>query len=701
LQWALLPSFIKPTELHMLALNSLRLLTAILLASCLEAWPGWVRADGPADNQPDNVRRVPELGIAVPATEQAALETKLAELQSLLQTADMELKGKSALSDLLPDVEVFYKAVHDALAYKEFYNLNEIPRAHALLEEGRKRADALRKGVPYWTKATGLVVRGYRSKIDGSVQPYGLVIPASFQVGSPYKHRLDFWLHGRGEKLTELSFISGRMRQVGEFAPAEAFVLHPYGRYCCANKFAGEVDTFEALDHARKFYPIDENRIAVRGFSMGGAACWQYAVHSAGMWAAAAPGAGFSETADFLQVFQKEQIQPTSWERKLWHWYDATDYAVNLYQCPTVAYSGEIDRQKQAADMMAAALAKEGIELTHIIGPKTAHAYQPQAKQEVNRRMDAIMARGRDPLPCKIHFTTWTLRYNEMLWVTIDSLGHHWQRARVDAEIAGPSAVTLKMENVDALTLNMAPGLCPLDMTRKPSVTIDGRMLSAPPVGSDRSWLVHLRKQGREWHVVPSDHTNDLAKRHGLQGPIDDAFMDSFVMVRPSGTAANQAVQGWVEKEMAHAIEHWRRQFRGVARVIGDDQLTEAEIARSNLVLWGDPQSNKVLARIADKLPIQWNAQELRVGAETFAADKHVPLMVYPNPLNPSHYIVLNSGFTFREYDYLNNARQTAKLPDIAVVDVSIPPSSRMPGRVVGAGFFDESWKLPEKLDTK
>lgn len=684
----------------MLAHKSLRWLFVAFPLLCFEIQEPRVRADGPTDNQPDNVRRIPEPGVSVPAVDVAKLQAELVEFRNVLDNIARDLKAKPALVELIPDVEIFYKAVHDALAYNEVYNLNEVPRAQALLDEGRKRADALRKGSTYWTKATGLVVRGYRSKIDGSVQPYGLVVPTTFQSGLPFKHRLDLWFHGRGEKLTELSFISGRMRQVGEFAPADTFVLHPYGRYCCANKFAGEVDTFEALEHARKYYPIDENRIAVRGFSMGGAACWQYAVHSAGMWAAAAPGAGFSETADFLKVFQKGD-QPASWERKLWHWYDATDYAINLYQCPTVAYSGEIDRQKQAADMMAAALAKEGIELVHIIGPKTAHSYQPQAKQEVSRRIDAIMARGRDPLPPKIHFTTWTLRYNEMLWVIVDSLGHHWQRARVDAEIIGTNAVKLKTDNVEALTLSMAPGLCPLDVTRKPSVTIDGHMLEAPPVGSDRSWIVHLRKENGGWRVVPTAHTSVLAKRHGLQGPIDDAFMDSFVMVRPSGKAANQAVQAWVEKEMAHAIDHWRRQFRGVARVISDDQLTDAEIARSNLVLWGDAESNKVLARIANKLPIQWTAKELRVGAGTFAADKHVPLMIYPNPLNPSRYVVLNSGFTFREYDYLNNASQTPKLPDIAVLDISVPPNSKTPGRIAGAGFFDEFWKLPEHLDAK
>ena len=121
------------------------------------------------------------------------------------------------------------------------------------------------------------------------------------------------------------------------------------------------------------------------------------------------------------------------------------------------------------------------------------------------------------------------------------------------------------------------------------------------------------------------------------------------------------------------------------------------DIAVSNLVLWGDPSSNKVLAKIADKLPIRWDEKGVVVGAKTYGADHHVPALIYPNPLNPKRYVVLNSGFTFREYDYLNNARQVPKLPDYAVIDVSVPVSSRAPGGVVAAGFFDDHWKLTDK----
>ena len=63
------------------------------------------------------------------------------------------------------------------------------------------------------------------------------------------------------------------MKQAGRYTPRDTLVLHPYGRYSNAFKFAGEVDVLEALDSVRGRYRIDDDRVLVRGFSMGGAAC--------------------------------------------------------------------------------------------------------------------------------------------------------------------------------------------------------------------------------------------------------------------------------------------------------------------------------------------------------------------------------------------------------------------------------------------
>jgi pimeloyl-ACP methyl ester carboxylesterase len=648
--------------------------------------PGLAAAQNPAEAP----KRVPPPGIEIPATDRKELESGVAALGREIEALRETLKSKPALLGLLPDVQIYHNAVRYALSYHEFFKLQEVESAKKQIFQGLERAAALREGKAPWTTETGLVVRGYRSTIDDSIQPFGLVIPAAYRNDQSTPRRLDVWFHGRGDTLSEVNFIADRQKNPGQFTPPGAIVLHPYGRYCNANKFAGETDLFEALAAVRRAYPIDENRISVRGFSMGGAAVWHIAAHYAGLWAAAAPGAGFAETREY----QKLNLADVPWyEQKLWRLYDATDYALNLFNCPVVAYSGEIDRQIQAAQIMARNLKTEGIDLVHIIGPGTEHKYHPDSIPEINRRIDAIAGQGRTAVPRQVKFTTWTLRYHRMSWITIDALHEHWERARIAASLGESPEVRIKTQNIDGFTLEMGSGQCPFDATRKPVVLIDDQKVEAAAPMSDRSWRSSFRKTGDGWRLESAADETGLRKRHGLQGPIDDAFMNRFLMVRPTGKPINEKVGAWVTAEQGRALSEWRSQFRGEPLVKDDVSLTEADIAEANLILWGDPSSNAALAKIADRLPIHWNSQGVRVGDKTYSTE-HVPLLIFPNPLNPKRYVVINSGFTFRESHYLTNSQQTPKLPDWAVIDLSTPPSARTPGRIVNAGFFGERWEL-------
>jgi dienelactone hydrolase len=649
-------------------------------------------ADGPSDNIPAAVRRVPKPGIKVSSEVRKELEDKLAEMKSSISRLSM--LGIALYNELMPDVIVCYKAVHDALVYDEFFSDADIQKAREVLTLGKNRLTAMSMSIVLrsgWQMDTGLIVRGYVSKIDGSVQPYGLVIPRGPVPRGGY--RLDVWMHGRGETLSEVNFIDERRKRVGDFSPAGTIVLHPYGRFCNANKFAGEVDVLEAIESVMKRYPIDPDRVAVRGFSMGGASCWQFAVHYSDRWFAANPGAGFAETPRFLNVFQRETLTPTWYEQKLWHLYDCTDTPENLAQCPTVAYSGELDNQKQAADVMAEALEKVGMNLTHVIGPKTKHAYHPAAKLEVEAKLASLADVGRIKLPTEVHFATYTLKYNKMNWVTIDAMGEHWEKAKVKAVQQPDNAIYVTTENVTGLTLDLPPGVAPFSLVNPLRLTVDGTSIEVGRPRTDRSLYAALDKSESGWKLRTAPPAG-LVKRHDLQGPIDDAFMDAFVMVRPTGKSSHEKVQAWSQQEMARAIEHWRRHFRGDARVKDDTQVSADDLANMNLVLWGDAESNSLIRKIAGSLPIAWTTAGIKAGDQTFDADNHALILIYPNPLNPDRYVVLNSGFTFRDYDYLNNARQVPKLPDWAVIDLRTPPDSRYPGKVVAANFFGEKWEL-------
>ncbi|MEQ1825426.1 MAG: prolyl oligopeptidase family serine peptidase [Pirellula sp.] len=673
------------------------------------------QADGPADNQAASVRPVPPPGIAISAEERTQLD---AELKTLNQQIQKLRDSKSLLvKDYLPDVEIFARAVSIALAEDGFFETRDVGRAKDVLSEGSRRATALEHGSIYWiddwvVDARGeskpqVTVRGFRSKLDGTVQPYGIVNRAGPKGTNV---RADIWCRGRSEKGLELQFIATRMSSTDPMPAPGTLMIHPFGRYCNANKLAGEVDTLEVLEHALQQYPIDPKRVAIRGFSMGGAAAWHLAVHYPDKWFAANPGAGFSETPLFLRVFQSEDLNPSWYEQKLWQLYDCPIWVRNLRMLPTIAYSGEIDRQKQAADVMAEASWSlpdhERFELTHIIAPRTAHKIDPVARNEIEKRLATLdRIRSNEP-PERITFTTTTLKYNKSHWLTIHKLGEHWVPANVTAAVNGDT-LQVFTENVEELSIEFEAGQMKNVFTvmMMPYPFEDSnrnRIHNQPPVRfglgrkSDNSLGLRVKRQGRSWTLVSpiEPAVKELIKKHDLQGPIDDAFMGPFLFVKPSNAGRYPAVDKWVESEFQRAVKEWRRQMRGEARIKSSEELKPEDIENNHLVLWGDSQSNPTLAKIADQLPIHWNRDQIEVAGSYYSAKTHVPVMIYPNPLNPDRYVVLNSSFTYREYDYLNNARQIPKLPDWAIVDITTPPNSQWPGKVIDANFFGERWEI-------
>jgi len=650
-------------------------------------------ADGPGDNRPESVRRVPPLGIVVEEGEARALEERIGKLRAGIASLEKETRW-------IPDVEILVKAVEVALNFQEFQKPEEIKVARELLDLAEERLQQLQAGDAPWLRQTGLVIRGFRSRLDGSVQPYGLEVPDSYDASGTEAHRLDFWFHGRGETLTELAFLQQRRKSPGQIQPPGAFVLHPYARYSNGNKLAGEIDCLEALEHVQGDYRIDPRKVVVRGFSMGGAGAWNLAAHYADRWMAANPGAGFSETPEFLTVFQGERLRPPWYERKLWHLYDITDHALNFAGLPTVAYSGELDRQIQAADAMERALRSEGIALTHVIGKDTAHKVDPSSRDEIERRLAAIEAAGRPVVPERVRFVTWTLRYPKMHWVTFQALDEHWVQARIEARVTPEGIEIERLENVQALRLSFESGTCPVTTLGPVRIRMKGAAgpveLVGPQVGTDRSWEAHLaRGADGAWAVAVAEPTK-TGKRPGLQGPVDDAFLDSFLFVEPSGPARHPSVEAFVKREMEHAAAFWRQQFRGEVRRKKDVEVTEEDMARHHLILWGDPAGNQILGRILDRLPVTWSETRCGVGKREFDATRHALIFIQPNPLSPDRYVVANSGPTYREYDCLNNARQVPKLPDWAVVDTETPMTSRGPGQVVAADFFGEDWGIRE-----
>jgi hypothetical protein len=648
-------------------------------------------ASGTAAAWPPKFKRV--LPPVVPPLGEAELKLVIAARDELKAAVDKLPQDSTEEGEpsARADVEIFHKAIDLAIRHNEFFDpKRDLARVEALKKAGLARAASLAKGEQPWEEQRGVVVRGFRSSLDGSAQPYALVIPEKLDLSQPVP--LYIWLHGRGDKQCDLQFISQFLdpaKKPGPLLPDNAIVLHPFGRYCNGYKSAGEVDVFEALTDVTMRYDIDEARTVMAGFSMGGAGAWHLGAHYADQWCVVHAGAGFVDTRRYQKITPEKM--PPPYVQTLWGLYDVPDYRRNLLNVPLIAYSGADDAQKAAADIMEQELAQEGLKLTHIIGPGVGHKYEPKALAEVQSRISDMVVKGQNQIPDKITLQTRTLRYSTQYHLAMWGLERHWEDARVDFEQTGDKA-TLKTKNVTALSLS--------DEELK-KVEIDGVVLTSTAAESGQHCFL---KAGARWKPVSEDEMDkymEKRKSPTRQGPIDDAFNYPFTIVRPETPLQPTAIDRWAEFESMHFAERWAELMRGDPKIAVAAEVDDETIDNRALILWGTPKSNSLIAKVLDKLPIRWTEKTVGIGNLEFDATKVVPVLIYPNPLNPQQYVVLNSGLTFREGWDHTNSQQNPKLPDWALVDITQPPTEQLPGKIVAAGFFDEEWKFDPKRTWK
>ncbi|MAS97114.1 MAG: hypothetical protein CMO55_28315 [Verrucomicrobiales bacterium] len=635
-----------------------------------------------AEEIPEIPRRLPPTnGIVWNEADRAALEKRSSKLSEQVWTIDYR--------EYSADVGVLTKAVEFALDHNEFYSEKEIPVATELLDIAEQRIKELEKGeaLPSWLEQRGLVIRGYRSNIDDSYQPYGLEIPETLDLSKPVP--LLVWLHGRGDKITDMHFLQRcrtKSQAMGGFVKdqQEAIILHPFGRQCVGWKHAGEIDIFEAIDAIAKDYPIDPDRIVLAGFSMGGAGAWHVGAHYRDRFCAVHAGAGFAETKEYNRL-TPEKYGP-DYVQTLWQVYDVPNYIRNFLNGPVLAYSGSDDKQKQAADLVERELKKVGYDLRHVVGEGMGHKYNEESVKEIWAWLEKAWETGRPKLPDTVQWQTPTLRYPGYDWLQLQGLEEHWKTAMAKATWdRDGKTLSLDLQNVSSVKLNPGPSVSLVGQT----IRIGGSTLSV----DDPKFRVEacsIVRQNGKWDWGEPELSR---KRPGIQGPIDDAFMSRFVVVPPDSDPVNPTFARWVDFELRHFRSRWKGLMRGEMIEHHADELDSGDIADANLILWGGPDSNKMIKEIADKLPVSWEGETFTFRGKTWKTGEHVPVLIFPNPLNPGRYVVINSGLTFREGHDSTNSQQNPKLPDWAIVGLDQLPDANGPGRIVEAGFFNEEWR--------
>jgi hypothetical protein len=644
------------------------------------------------------------------------MRKKIDEKMGSLADKISAIRGRNGedklLDTFLADIEVFYHAARRILQHNEFFQKESAAWTLECLDTGLNRINQIERfmkpdplGVAKGNKLTWLdspgtsVVRGYHSQIDGSVQPYAVTLPEDYGTGSK-KWRMEIVLHGRDANLNEVKFAH-QFSDKNAPADLDYVRIDIYGRGNNAYRWAGEADILEAKNHFETLETItgrarmlDTRRPVLRGFSMGGAGTWHLGLHRPGEWCVLGPGAGFTSTHGYVKGLPADLGYPVE---QLLRIYDAVDYAENAFNVPIVAYAGAKDPQLQAARNIETALTgvKFPYSLQVLVAPDLEHKFPPEWQKKAAQAYAPFIEKGRGETPKRIRFVTYTLRYPSCDWVDIMGLDKHYEKAVVDAERADEGFRVLTT-NVNLLRLRV-----PKEELNEASVSIDGQQVVARPWDvKPKEFHLYLAKRGGKWtstmpQRIAVDQFRNPRKVGGLQGPIDDAFTGPFLCVRATGQPWSDRGDDYATANLKRFQAEWSKFMRGELQVKNDTDLTGEDIANKHLILFGDPGSNAVLTNLLDELPLRWTKENITIAGKTFPTAECVPLMIFPNPLHPQRYVVLNSGHTFHAEDFKGtNALLYPRLGDYAVIRVAAKGPVLENERVELNGLFDDSWKV-------
>jgi len=645
----------------------------------------------------------------------AALEFVLREAGNVptderasLARAAAAVRATAPNADLRADAEVYAKGATWALRYDLALGPSDMAAVKKALDRAGQRVSALAANSPLWTARKGKVLRGYVSAVDGSTQPYGVIVPKGYDGKKPM--RLDVVLHGSSKPvgMSELKFIArfDEGDDAAKSAPDVDFIeLHPLGRVENCYRWAGETDVFEAIEAVCRNYKIDRDRIVLHGMSMGASGTWHLGLKHPSRFVALGPYCGYVDTHRFSETpipsFIKVGPLPAHQERGL-HMLDSIDYAANASVVPAIGAIGDKDVFFQSHVHMGEVFAKEGIPFVNLISSGTGHTIDPKTHAEQMRRIGEHVAKGLQHTRKELRFVTWTLKYNRCHWLELLALGEHYERAEIVAKASDDGSVVVSLaKNITQFAIHP-----PMLASPSAKVRIAGQEVSLSKRKASEAGpaLVFALEKGKWKFAGPRTSALLTGKRPGVQGPIDDAFASPFLCVRGTGKPWNPAVGAWADASLRRFAYEFARYMRGDLPVKNDTDVTDADVRTKHLILFGDPGSNPWIAKALPKLPLTWTRDSVKLGAQSHAAKDDAPALISASPFPGAgdHYVVINSGHTFHEKEFAAfNYLLFPRHGDWAVMRIAPgaeawkPGVTKFPEEPIRAGYFDELWKFP------
>ena len=543
-----------------------------------------------------------------------------------------------------------------------------------------------------------ILMRGYRSPASLQRQGYGIYVPPGYDPAKAYP--LMIVLHGGSANGNLfLGVVLGNNMNWKEYDihlwdlyeprwSPDWIVVAPDGFGQVMWRWMGERDVLDVLADVQRHYHVDADRVVLSGLSNGGVGAYSLGMRHASTFAAVLPIAG---APSWLQYAGG---QPSTVEQTLLHPLSGMSLLENAAGTDFRYFHGRTD----TGPMKPAFVEELGRRVRALGVPFKEQWYDlgHDLLYVVHRHgkiYDQLANVRRNRRPTEVRVVTGDYRANRQHWVTVTRIERYPELARVRAVVEGDT-ITIETANVRAFALDLRDA--PLADGTRVRIRVDG----AEAYSGERARLghvIHLARNAGTWRTgFPATPTDGLDKRPGLSGPITDAYADGLVHVYgtadPTRTgalrsAAGRGAKGW-------PLWLWRVE----QSVVADTEVTDEMMRTHHLVLYATPGSNRVLDRM-DRLPIRVDARGVSVGHRRFEGVGVGVKYVYPNPLAPDRYVIVQAAPTPEGVD--GGHRLPDFLPDWVVYDAD---STRTRPRLVSdprhappaQGFFDDRWRVAE-----
>ena len=555
---------------------------------------------------------------------------------------------------------------------------------------------------PYLGK-TGVVHRAYRSELDGELQRYVLFVPRSHKPdGKPLP--LVVVAHGLnrlpehalrtviGEAPDDTMEIGWAARHLPGFPDQRAILAAPSAFGNAGQRPLGEHDILRVIDEVRASYRVDERRVSITGYSLGGTVAFAVPLHYPDRFSGAAPLCGYP---DLLRWESIRNVPHAPWEDVLLTRRYVVSFAENGLHLPLHIVHGGLDGPGRSA-VVADRYDALGYRRIFDVQDDLDHNVWDYAYED-GRMIEWLKARRRPEAPAHVRLATGEYRYDRAFWVRLVAMrpgmeedadrGKTGQIAEIDAEWRkADGEVKVTTRNVAALALDLgalgASGA---------KIVIDGATLEAGAADGGASGEVFLERGPAGWARTPSAPSRAGHKRPGVSGPLDDALRHPELIVYgtrdPAQTEANRLVA-----QHFSSFDMW-----AAARfpIKADHEVTEADLTGRTLVLVGNPESNSVTAALAGDLPVRFEPGALTLRGKRYeGADVGVSL-ICPHPRDPNQYVVLHAGT--RAEGTLASRHLPRFAPDYLVYDARL--TTRRTDNLLGdravlaGGFFGDDWR--------